>query len=484
MSDALILVVEDEAITAMDIKGRLEDLGYHVPTTVATGEEAIEIAKSLTPDLILMDIMLKGPMNGIEAGEFISSHYKIPIIFLTAFNDDNTFNRAKEASPYSYLCKPFEFRDLKFSVELALFKHKKEIEIALAEKRYSALIDNATCGFIIYDRNGEIIEVNKQAEKILGREKKSLLGTVIHSYFNNVETKEHNDYLSKLFSRNIPVPTTVQIFQPDGQAIEVEYTDVTNMGTEPCFMRILNDVTVTKKLKEQNNLLIELENANLAKNKFLASMSHELRTPLNSIIGFTGTLLMKIPGEINEEQEKQLSIVKKSANHLLTLINELLDLAKIESGKVNLNFEDVELIEHVQHIIQSLMPLASAKNLTLLWNPGKDKIIIKTDKRALTQILMNLISNAIKYTEQGQVRVEYDKSRHAIQVIDTGIGIRPEDQKKLFQAYMSLADPNKQTQSTGLGLHLSMKLAQLIKGKIECESEFGKGSCFTLVLPE
>ena len=219
-------------------------------------------------------------------------------------------------------------------------------------------------------------------------------------------------------------------------------------------------------------------------------MSHELRTPLNAIIGFTGTLLMKLPGPLNADQEKQLRTVQTGANHLLALINDLLDLAKIEAGKVEPTLVPTDCNEVIEEVAASLRPQAEAKGLEFAVT-APQKLLARTDRRALSQIVINLANNAIKFTERGSIRIraerrEEDGSRALeISVEDTGIGIRPEDQKKLFGAFTQVDDSsNRRYEGTGLGLHLSRKLAEALEGRIEVKSEYGKGSIFTLVLPE
>jgi protein-histidine pros-kinase len=246
------------------------------------------------------------------------------------------------------------------------------------------------------------------------------------------------------------------------------------------------DVTERKRFEETLQVKnIELENANLAKDRFLASMSHELRTPLNAIIGFTGTLLMKLPGPLTNDQEKQLQTIRTSAKHLLSLINDLLDLAKIESGKVELSFESVVCQSIIEEVTNTLRPLAHAKGLEFKVDIPQEEIIIRTDRRALGQIIINLANNAIKFTEQGEVCLTVIRARGEIKISisDTGIGILPEDQEKLFQAFQRLDAPAaRHEEGTGLGLYLSQKLAELLGAKITLQSQYNEGSTFTLVI--
>jgi signal transduction histidine kinase len=224
------------------------------------------------------------------------------------------------------------------------------------------------------------------------------------------------------------------------------------------------------------------------KSDFLAGMSHELRTPLNAIIGFTGVLLMQLPGPLTPDQETQLRTVESGAKHLLALINDLLDVAKIEAGKIELHLEPVVCQHVMEEVATALRSLAEGKGLRLEVCAPPAEVVVQTDRRALSQILINLTSNGIKFTDQGRVRLELMVRQEAnrtlteISVVDTGIGIRPEDQALLFAAFVQVRSGSQpRSEGTGLGLHLCQKLAALLGGHITLHSEYGKGSRFTLV---
>lgn len=235
------------------------------------------------------------------------------------------------------------------------------------------------------------------------------------------------------------------------------------------------------------------EQADRIKSAFLATMSHELRTPLNSIIGFTGLLLKGLAGELNNEQTKQLRMVKESGQHLLDLINDVLDISKIEAGQIEIANAPFDLPESIQKVIHTVTPLADKKQLPLITHIAQDVGRISSDRRRIEQILLNLLSNAIKFTEQGEVTLtakmasgtpNEPHSALRISVADTGIGIKRTDMDKLFQPFRQLdTGLTRQHEGTGLGLAICKRLIERLGGTITVESELGKGSTFQLTLP-
>ncbi len=243
---------------------------------------------------------------------------------------------------------------------------------------------------------------------------------------------------------------------------------------------------VAERTSQLNEAKEHAEAADRLKSAFLATMSHELRTPLNSIIGFTGILIQKLGGPINEEQEKQLNMVRNSANHLLSLISDILDISKIEAGQLTVASEPFPLDESIRKIVQTVRPLAEKKGLELSLDLAEDVGMLTGDVRRLEQILLNLLSNAVKFTEQGGIAVRCirEEGSYRTTVSDSGIGISNEDAGKLFKPFHQIdTGLSRKYEGTGLGLSICKKLVELMGGSIHVESSQGEGSTFSFSLP-
>jgi len=246
------------------------------------------------------------------------------------------------------------------------------------------------------------------------------------------------------------------------------------------------EAKVAERTEELTQANIQLKEFSRLKSLFLANMNHELKTPLNSIIGFTGILLMEMSGSLNEEQKKQLTIAKNSANHLLSLINDILEISRIEAGKAELYLEEFHLGEVIEDVIKSFSPIVNKRNLKIT-TEATESIKIISDKKRVKQVLMNFVSNAIKFTEQGSVKIKariLEDKILELCVLDTGIGIKKDDMDKLFQSFQQIdMSSTKKYEGVGLRLHLCKKLALLLGGDISVKSDYDKGSEFTFSLP-
>ncbi len=371
------------------------------------------------------------------------------------------------------------------------------LTLGTSEERFRKLLEFAPDGVVVVSTTGRIEFVNRQTELLFGYAGTDLVGQKLEALLPERFRIEHVGHRDRYFAspRTRPMGAGLELHarRKDGTEFLVEVS-LSPLDTPdgPIVVAAIRDMTERKRfehaLREKN---AELERALRAKDLFLEGMSHELRTPLNAIIGFTGTLLMGLPGPLNPDQEEQLKTVEDSATHLLSMINNLLDLTKIESGRVEIVRERVLSREVASEIEAALGPLAVAKGLTFEVAVDPADATVLTDRRAVTQIVMNLMHNAIKFTERGYVRLEFRQSHTGprvvteIRVHDTGPGIQPEDRPGLFEAFRPLRGSGRsQTQGAGVGLYLSRKLADLLGGRLGLTSEPGRGCTFTLALEE
>ena len=492
-----VLILEDDKGDAKLMVAVLENGGCKVQCTVLdlpeSFQEHLEIAEY---DVILTDFHL-GIWTALDALEILKRSGKdIPLIIVTGNLGDEAAAECIKQGAADIVLKDRPER-LPQAVQRALEDKRLRTEKKRAFEticRLAAIVESSDDAIVGNTLEGIITSWNKGAEKLYGYSAAEVLGQDVSILVPPDRPEEAEQILAGL-KRNERLEHYESVrVRKDGRPVNVSLNifPLTDSGGEViASASIAHDITEAKRfeldLQEKNK---ELDNANRAKDRFLASMSHELRTPLNAIIGFTGTLLMKLPGPLNEAQVEQLHTIQASGNHLLSLISDLLDLAKIESGKVAIALEPIVLQSVVEEVHTTMTPLAGKKGLKMRVHVPEEELVLTTDRRALCQILLNLTNNAIRFTEKGEVDIELrghqdnGHRRAEISIRDTGVGIPDEDQAKLFQAFAQAGNTgSRRYEGTGLGLHLSQKLAQLLGGQICFHSQRGKGSTFTLSLP-
>jgi hypothetical protein len=255
-------------------------------------------------------------------------------------------------------------------------------------------------------------------------------------------------------------------------------------------LRISNsemEIRIQVRTAELEEAMERAKEADRIKSAFLATMSHELRTPLNSIIGFTGILLQELAGNLNPEQKKQMGMVQNSARHLLTLINDILDISKIEARQFDLSPSQFDIRDSVEKTISIISPMAETKGIkiNLICNHCDTKVF--TDQRRLEQVLLNLLSNAIKFTDKGKVTLEFkeEDKQYLLIVSDTGIGIAEADLQNIFVPFRQVdTGLSRKYEGTGLGLAITKRIVELMGGTITVKSNLGHGSAFTVTLPK
>jgi len=433
-----ILIVEDSPTQAERLRRLIQSMHYRA-RVAANGQLALAAIREHKPNLVLSDIVMP-EMNGYDLCRAIKSDptlREIPVILVTSLNDPKDIIRGIECGADNFIRKPYAEDYLLNRISHMLMNQKLRKN------------QNMEIGIALY----------------LGDQK----------HFINAERQQILDLLISTYEQAVQVNGELQA--RERQVIELNMRLAHHAGELE---------TINREIALKN---IELGEASRMKSAFIANMSHELRTPLNAIIGFTGALLMKLPGPLTTEQDKQLNTIRSSARHLLSLINDILDVAKIEAGKVTLSLEQIQCQPLIAEVAETLRPLAQQKGLELSVDLAAEPITVETDRRALTQILINLANNAIKFTEHGTVRISlsqrFDDSHRLTEfsVADSGAGIKEEDQAKLFQAFSQLdSTSTRHAEGAGLGLYLCQNLADVIGGALFFKSDFGAGSTFTLTL--
>ena len=396
---------------------------------------------------------------------------------------------------------------------IAIERKQAEEAIKKSEQLLRKVIDNLGPYMLVglMTKDGTLIQANQPALKIAGLKPEDVLGkpfeeTYWWSYsepvkqhlrdsihraargeicrYDEVVRAGENSFITIDFCLRPLFDETGRIIYLIPSAVDITDRKQAEEALKKAYDEL--EVRVAERTRELTEANIKLKELDRLKSEFLATMSHELRTPLNSIIGFTGIILQGITGEINEEQRKQLSMVYNSAKHLLGLINDILDLSRIESGKIEVSVQRFKVEDVVSEVARSLAPMISQKGLRLITEIPDKTLQIYSDRTRVFQILLNLVNNAVKFTERGEVRIacKADNNNLEMSVSDTGIGIKMESMEMLFQAFRQIdGTAQRRYEGAGLGLHLCKKLVTLLGGRIWAESEYGKGSRFTFTLP-
>ncbi len=385
---------------------------------------------------------------------------------------------------------------------------KSEDEIIQSENRFRTLTENAPVGIFQTDLDGNRVYVNEYWLEISGFTMAEALGSgwvaalhpkdkerVVNEWNNAIENgaEFNSEYrlLSKVGKTTLVQARAVRIGDSRGPksgyiGTLIDITEQRSADAELKLYREHLEELVKIRTRELEIEKVKAQSADRLKSAFLATMSHELRTPLNSIIGFTGLLLNEFAGPLSDEQKKQLGMVKASGRHLLHLINDILDLSKIEAGELVFSNKSFDFCNSIEKVVSLIKPLAEAKGLILTFQIPSSKVLLLSDERRVEQILINLLNNAVKFTDKGSVKIDCQMRGKMLitKVIDTGIGIRKEDIKKLFVPFSQIDSGLARTHDgTGLGLSISQKLVKMLGGIIGVESKIGKGSTFIVSLP-
>jgi PAS domain S-box-containing protein len=536
-----ILLVDDRAENLLALEAILEPLNQKL-IRAHSGDEALR--KLLLHDfaVILLDVQMPG-INGFETARLIKSRERtkyIPIIFLTAISKDEEYVfEGYSVGAVDYLAKPFQPDILRSKVnvfvdlylkqkqlseqqvmlrasEVRELELKHKLEITESEARFSEIVGSAMDAIIVFDTDGQISLFNAAAERMFGIPASEAID---HDIRRLVPDEMRQDVLDHVCEVSAVVENSIEAMPAEhilsfagvratGEQFPIEATasclDVRGKRTYTLIVRDISErkraeaalkaqaeslakaMTELKALNEElADRQSELERAMAARSRFYASMSHELRTPINAVLGYSTLLRENIYGPLNEKQAEGITRTHKAAKHLLELVNDVLDLSKIEAGKIDLRLQPVYFPALIEDLFVTVRPLADQYGSELTLGHEGEPVKLISDPRRLRQILLNLLSNAIKFGKGRPIHVRSqarDDGGVVLEVSDEGEGIAPADQEKIFDEFVQLGK-TQLTEGTGLGLPISRRLAEMLHGDLEVTSDLGKGSTFRLSLP-
>ncbi|WP_155753165.1 response regulator [Scytonema sp. UIC 10036] len=521
-----ILIVEDEYILALNLQESLETLGYTVVDTADSGEEAIEKATELRPNLILMDIRLRGEMDGIQAAEQIWNHLQIPIIYLTGHSDKSTVERATLTFPFGYILKPVREQELYVAIQTALNRYERE-------QFLSSILRGMGDGIIVANTQLRVKYMNQIAEALTGWQfdtaKEQMLDEVFQIVNEQTQLKATNPIILALQQeRTIYLSEPTLLISKDGTKIPISDSATSikdNNGAVTGAVMVFRDDTQRRLIEERNLAaeraqqlqiqMAELQRLNKLKEEFLTVTSYEMRTPLSNIITAISLLenLLDRQGILQSEAasiKRCLSVLRYESERELDLVDDLLTIRLLDANIYRYELTSVYLQYWLPHCVESFQQLAQYQHKTLTVEVPTDLPSLITDLPSLTRIVSELINNACKYTPNGEkiavtarLADNTNTQNPDLQIIisNSGVEIPEPERDRIFEPFYRIAqsqtiepidlfDLSNQTpptkhqsnSCTGLGLALVKKLVKFLQGSIEVTTN-QSWTIFTIQLP-
>jgi hypothetical protein len=528
-----ILIVEDESVIAFNLQETLEALEYSVPAIAVSGAQALRHVAELRPDLVLMDIRIKGDMDGIQTAEQIWQQFQIPVIYVTGHSDKSTVERAKLTVPFGYLLKPIKERELYVAIESALQRCERE-------RWMSTILNGLGDAVIVTDSEGRTQFLNPMAEALTGWNLAEAKAQPVASIFSLVDEQTRSPIENPMLGvlqqgALVRLEDNILLIVKDGTFIPIGDSIAPlrdNSGTLTGAVMVFRDTTIRRQAEERNmaiaqakqlqQQMVELERLNNLKDDFLNTVSHELRTPLASIKMAIQMveLVLDQQGVLSPENNpssqslgRYMNILRSQCDQELFLVNDLLDLQRLNANAYDLEPTSVSLLDWLPHLMEGFQIRAQERQLELQVNLPAALPALLSDLLSLNRILMELLNNACKYTPPGEkiiVNVELetrssidaaveapatmpeaaiaelsptDSPVIVITVCNTGIEIPAAELLHVFEPFYRVPQSDRWKQGgTGLGLTLVKKLVACLSGSIRVESS-PQQTCFVIELP-
>ena len=501
MSDTAhrILVVEDQRLIAADIENTLKKLGYVVVGNVSSGEDAISTSDQVRPELVLMDVRLRGEMDGIHAAEIIRDRFNVPVVFLTAYADEETILRATKTTPFGYLVKPFNERELRATIEIAFYTHRMERTLAderakrRAAEEFKILVDGVRdYAIFILDPSGLVTTWNAGAERIKGYAAEEIVGTHFSTFY------PREDVAAGKCERQLEVAAREGRFEDEGWRVRKDgarfWANVvitplrTPEGALIGFAKVTRDLTERRQAEENLRALLAAERTASAEKsrvqefqeRFLAILGHDLRQPLAAIEIRMAVLRMQ-----SKEPEfvEDLDGVRASSRRMSRMIEQILDFTRSRlGGGLELAFAPMDLHEALTPILGELRAAHPSATIQL----ECPELRGSWDRDRLEQVFSNLIGNALVHSDPGKpvtVTAGADGLRVWVEVHNEGPLIPQELQSVLFNPFRRGERESRSPSGLGLGLYISNEVVLGHGGQIEIRSTAAEGTTFRIVLP-
>ncbi|MEH1837824.1 MAG: ATP-binding protein [Nostoc sp.] len=494
MGQARILVVEDEVIVARTIASQLSQLGYIVTGTASSGKVAIAKASETQPELVLMDIILKGEIDGIATASLIREQLDVPVIFLTAYGDDHTLERAKITQPFGYIVKPFTIKDLRIAIEIGLLQHQLERELRENRDQLATLLNSMSDAVIATDEQGIMTFMNPAAEALTGWQQKDALGNEAAKIFHIVDevtgTTLENPVTKVLQEQQVVyLGEFTSLITRDGKRVPI------GDSASPLKRRfnqingvviVFWDLSERRQTKLLEQALQKEQELNRLKSLFISTVSHEFRNPLTVIQTAVELIEMQGANLTDAKRAIYLKRIQGAVQSLEKLMEEVLFMGRAEAEKLVYNPVPLNLEKFCRELIEDFSIVESSV-YEIVFTCHSDRTDAVMDEGLLHYLFENLLSNAVKYSPTGG-KIQFDLICDPINKVaifyiqDQGIGIPESDQARLFESFYRASNVQS-IQGTGLGLVIVKRCVDAHRGQISVTSQIGIGTTFTVILP-